>query len=207
MAQYEGHNYKILSLCGMACVQKSSTAASLADEYQIVFNDFFENSSLCPLFKEKHTDRLAQVFYSEFVGNRLQGLSSNTPILQDRCILSDAFYEAIYMQMRSGNGIQALNEKLRNDLIKERISTYNILFVIAPPSCHFKILQKMKDRKNSIDTLTMDYVVAQWEIFSHLKTYKIPNFHFIDLKSSEIYTEKAPESIRKKIKDIFNCME
>ena len=61
----------------------------------------------------------------------------------------------------------------------------------------------MKARGNGIDILSLEYVQAQWKIFTQLKTLGFTNFRFLDFSKDELFTQRQEEIVLKEVTSIF----
>ena len=200
----------ILRICGMACMGKSYSLSLLSSKYNILGTDFYENVERCPLFRLKHDIKVIQIIYSIYMSTIHLYPSNSDPskfTLQDRCCFSDLFYQTVYDEMtRKNSGLPRLDMIFNNKLLREEFEKYHILFILSSPDSHEKVLDRMKMRQNDIDRLSIDYVQAQYLVFSHLKQYKIPSFYFLELPKEALYTKQGSELITNKIVSIEKQM-
>ena len=58
----------VVALCGMCCLGKTYFLQLCQSKgYKVLFTDFNENINRNKMFREKHSDKFLQIFYTEFV--------------------------------------------------------------------------------------------------------------------------------------------
>ena len=198
-------DYKRVSLCGLSAIGKSSLLRKMETlGYAVIYTDFHENIERCSSFKDKHQNKLIQITYSEHVmSSKIIRPPKNGRILQDRFVFSDVIYETIYLQMKDKSGLEKLDSLLKIDFHRAQFEKYRVLFLLTEPSNFERVLQKMILRKNDIDILSLEYLHAQYEVFTHLQSYAISSFHFLYLKDCELYCELGTKRIIETLEEIF----
>ena len=194
-----------LHFCGMALTGKSTMIQKLSKDsrYHVYYTDYFENCEHTPVFKDKSDQGIIQILYTIHMASFRSVQKEDKENIQDRSVLSDIFYELVFAEMKDKTGISKLDSLMKVPLFCNIFRGFNVLFFIAKPDCHELVLEKMKARGNGIDILSLEYVQAQWKIFTQLKTLGFTNFCFLDFSKHELFTKKQEEIVLKEVTSIF----
>lgn len=144
----------------------------------IKFMDFSERVERCFLYNKKENRVPVQIMYTNSWMNEVAEAHLNGGYIFDRSPLSDIWYYYIKKYMNPFSRISAKKEFL--DLIKHEeflslLSMYPTVIVLlnitseADKKEFYKYVRDtMKRRSNGLDTISVDYVAAQQDIFQLL---------------------------------------
>lgn len=149
---------------GTACLFKTTSLVALKDDFKVSLSEFSVDVDLYPHYRAK-TSSLEYTIY-KFIQYFMMSSTFN---IMDRTPLSNWFYSLIFENLKSPINLNEIGENLP-EIFVEFCKKLNVLVVISPEGEENIVLDRMINRSNGIDILSIDYVRSQNQIFSYFAT-------------------------------------
>lgn len=145
---------------GTCCLFKTSTLLNLKMEnVPVLTGDFYEHSTGEPLLLNKLKDPVTDLIYQAFVSSRLK-----EDYVHDRLPFTNICYALIFSLMAKEKTMEDAGNYFRlMKSLKIFPATWRAL-ILTSNNPH-AVLEKMRERSNGIDVLTINYVETQDLVF------------------------------------------
>lgn len=174
-------------ICGTACLFKSTIVSRLKSQgYKARVGDYKEACDKYSFLKNKAKDHVMTTIYNSYTI-----LNEKDGAVHDRCVIDAIVYDCLFQNVPLKE-FTAYMEKFKF-LNAEWLKSNYFIFLIAGDAS--KTLNRMLQRNNGIDLMTIDYVNKQNEYFTLaaniLEKDIVPIFEFNDM---EIVLNKINEN-------------
>lgn len=174
-------------ICGTACLFKSTIVSRLKSQgYKARVGDYKEACDKYSFLKNKANDHVMTTIYNSYTI-----LNEKDGAVHDRCVIDAIVYDCLFQKVALKE-FTAYMEKFKI-LNAEWLKSNYFIFLIAGDAS--KTLNRMIQRDNGIDLMTIDYVNKQNEYFTLaaniLEKDIVPIFEFNDM---EIVLNKINEN-------------